>query len=345
MSNSFIASVIRRLNLNLLLVSLAGLLLVFIGLIAGTRYLYNAVFGPFPLDRAELLATTNETSRFEYYVVVEGDDHADTGYTYVSTSDSGTETIEAYYHALLVDDRLLLVKTDQSEIGNLITGALINIPSDVQDEVIAELEREMPDLKGAFLPAMLDAGNFLASGYFGLGVGALVGLLSLGGVGLALYRFAAPHAHPALKKLARFGSIDAVTGEIDSDMAMGRQQVGKKNFFTRRWLVSTVNGLQAVPYRDMIWCYKQVTQHRTNGIPTGKTFAANIYDRFGKTTIITGKEADVHQILEMIFTSAPGVVAGYSDELVKLWNQDRAKFVNAVDERRRAQTPTFGSTQ
>jgi hypothetical protein len=181
---------------------------------------------------------------------------------------------------------------------------------------------------------MLDATNFYSKGYLGLGLGVLVGLASLFAAGLALYRLINPQAHPALKALSRFGTVDAVTSEIDVDMATGQEQVGKKVHFTRRWLVSTQSSLQAMPFRDIIWCYKMITQHRTNGIPTGKTYAAHIMDRHGKNLIIIGKEAEVDQVLQKTVHSVPGVVAGFSNELSALWQKDRPRFVAAVDERR-----------
>lgn len=334
MSNDFVASTIRRMNLRLLVISLLGLLLVFAGLLLSWRYLYNFFLGPFDISRGELLALQDAGSRTQYYVTVTGDDHADTGYSYVSTTDSGKETTEHYYHALFLDDRLLLVKSPLEEIGDQVTGALVKLPSDVQNEVIGELEIEVPEIKGAFLPMMLDAMNFRTGGYFGLGAAGLFGLLSLFGGGLAAYRFTTPQAHPALKKLTNYGALESVTGEIDIEMAAPLQMVGKKITFTRRWLVSTLAGLDAMPYRDILWAYKQVTQHRTNGIPTGKAYAALVHDRHGRQISLTGKEDQVNQILETLVSQNPGMVSGFSDELVKMWKNERSRFVAAVDARR-----------
>jgi hypothetical protein len=335
MSNDFVGSIIRRLNFNTLVISLAGLLVVFLGLVLNGRYLFNMFMGPFDTTQAEVLALNDANDSLRYYINIEGDDHADTGFTYISKSDSGKETIEAYYHALVLGNEFLLVKTKLSEITNLQTGALIDMPTDVKDEVIAEIEREVPELKGAFLPMMLDTTDFRTGGFIGLGVGALVALLSGIGVLIALYRFLNPEAHPALKALKRFGNLETVINDINMEMANPHDQVNKKIHFTRGWLVSTASGLQAIPYRDMMWGYKQVTQHRTNGIPTGKTYAAHLFDRHGINITIPGKEKEVNQLLELAVRAAPGMATGYSDELSKLWQKERPRFIAAVDERRR----------
>jgi hypothetical protein len=335
MSNDFVGSTIRRLNLSMLFVSLAVLLVVFLGLVVGARYLYNMFLGPFATTQAEVLALNDADETLRYYINIEGDDHADTGFTYVSESDSGKETIEAYYHALVLGNEFLLVKTTQAEITNLQTGALIDIPTDVQNEVIAEIEREVPELKGAFLPMMLDTTNFHTNGLIGLGIGFVVAAIAGVGVLIAIVRFVNPSAHPAMKALARFGNPDMVVGQINMEMDSPHDQVGKKIHFTRGWLVNTTSGLQAAPYRDLMWCYKQITQHRTNGIPTGKSYAAYVLDKHGTQIILPGKEDQVNTMLDHIVRNAPGIVVGYSDELNTLWAKDRAGFVAAVEERRR----------
>ncbi|MFZ6027498.1 MAG: DUF6709 family protein [Chloroflexota bacterium] len=334
MSNDFVAAKIRGLNIRMLLVSLFAMGLVFAGLVLGARYLYNMLLGPFPISQVDLLARQDADDTLQYYVTVEGDDHADTGFTYVSKTDSGKETTEAYYHVLLVDENFLLIKSKTAEVDNTVTGALVNVPAETQTEVIDELEKEVPEIKGAFLPMMLDATDFHTAGYIGLGIGAIIALVAFLGAALAIYRLLTPKAHPVMKALANYGTLDTVVSEINMDMAQSAEKVGKKVHFTRRWLVSTTSSLQAMPYRDIIWCYKHVTQHRTNGIPTGKTYAMYVYDRHGKNTIIGGNEKQINQMLDLILKNVPGVVAGYSDELNNLWKKDRARFTAAVDQRR-----------
>jgi hypothetical protein len=334
MPNDFVFRTIRRLNLRLILISLTFLLVVVIGLVASRRFIYNLVKGPFPISQADILTLTDPSTRWQYYVTVTGDDKADTGYTYVSTSDSGGETTEAYYHALLIYDRLLLIKAKSTAISNQMTGALVKLTSIERDQVIAPLEMEIPQIKGAFLPMMLDATGF-RDGILGLAFAGLVGLASLAGLGLGVYRYFTPQAHPAMKALKAYGELDSVTHDIDLNMSALHTRVGKKIHFISRWLVSTKNGFAAIPYRDIIWSYKKVTQHRTNGIPTGKTYTALVYDRFGRQIAIPGKETEVDQVLENISKSALGTLFGYDANLAKNWKTERVAVAAKVDEVRR----------
>jgi hypothetical protein len=322
-----------------LLLSLGGLALVFIGLAFSMRYIINLVQGPAEIDRPTLLSVTDASAVDRYYVTITGDDTADTGFSYVTTSESGSESTDSYYLALLIDERILLVESNNPEIDLTVTGTLENIPSDIQSEVIDALELEVPEIDGLFLPVLLDDSNFASRGYLGFAVAGIVGLISLAGVGLAGFRLASPSAHRAVKALSRFGEPETVMREIDIEMAMNPVKVGGKTNFTTHWMVSTKNGLIALPYRDAMWCYKQVTQHRTNGVPTGKTYTATIYDRHGKQLTLGGNEAEVEEILNRLTSHAIGIVSGYSDDLNTLWVKERDRFISAVEERRTGGTP------
>src|SRR5215208_1342028 len=110
MTTSFIRPIIRRSNRNLLLLC-GAIALLLIGLAAfNARYLYNFFAGPLRIDRQMLLATTDPAALQRYWVTVEGDDVADTGFTQVRhNSKTGSESTTAAYMALLLDQRVLLV--------------------------------------------------------------------------------------------------------------------------------------------------------------------------------------------------------------------------------------------
>jgi hypothetical protein len=80
----------------------------------------------------------------------------------------------------------------------------------------------------------------------------------------------------------------------------------------------------------------QVTQHRTNGIPTGKTYTALVFNRYGGNISISGKEKFVNEIIQAVLRFAPGTVMGYSDEIVNFWKTNLAGFAKAVDQRRQS---------
>jgi hypothetical protein len=336
MNNSLVHSTIRRSNRNQLILCAVGALLL-VGLAAlNIRYFYNFFFGPFPADRQALLATTDAGALRQYFVKISGDQVLDTGAQEVSRNTrSGSERVTASFMALLLDDRFLIVKAQDDKETTDFTGYLEAVPSDVQTEIIADIEREVPDVRGAFLPYMLNTDSFRGTGYVALGLGIPLFGLCLWGLARAIRRTNDPSTHPILRALGRFGPPDYVAGQIDAEMLAANSKVGGVHL-TPNWLIHAAPAsLSATRIDDVVWAYKQVTQHRTNGIPTGKTYAAQIWDRHGVCITVTGKEPVVTQALEAVAQRVPWVLAGYSPELEKTWKQNRAAVVDAVEQRRR----------
>jgi hypothetical protein len=336
MTNSFVQAIIRRSNRNLLLWCAAGLVLV-VGLAAfNTRYFYNFFAGPFPIDRQALLATTDTGALRQYFVKVSGDNVIDTGVQEVSrNTKTGSETVTAAFMALVLDDRFLIVKAPDDKENTEFTGYLEAMPSDVRTDIIEDIERKVPQVRGAFLPFMLNTDSFRTPGYIGLVLGIPLFGLCIWGLARAIRRSNDAAAHPIMRALGRFGPPDYVAGQIDAEMSAENPKVGNVHL-TPNWLVQASSAsLSATRIEDIVWAYKQVTQHRTNGIPTGKTYAATIWDRHGVCITVTGKEPVVNQVLEMISRRTPWILAGYSADLEKAWKQNRAAMLDAVDQRRR----------
>lgn len=87
-------------------------------------------------------------------------------------------------------------------------------------------------------------------------------------------------------------------------------------------------------YTDLIWIYKKQTKHSVNFIPTGTTYEVVIHLRDGsETTQSAGAEA-VDQALATLAQNCPWIVAGYSEELRKLWSKSPNEFIAQVDARR-----------
>src|SRR5262245_31922891 len=336
MNNSLVYSTIRRSNRKQLILCVVGAFLL-VGLAAiNTRYFYNFFFGPFSVDRKTLLATSDAGALRQYFVKISGDQVLDTGAQEVSRNTrSGSERVTASFMALVLDDQFLIVKAPDDKETTSFTGYLEAVPSDVRTEVISDIEREVPAVKGAFLPFMLNTESFRTMGYVGLGLGIPLFGLCLWGLAQAIRRINDPSTHPILRALGRFGPPDYVANQIDAEMQTQNPKAGTVHL-TPNWLVNAAStSLSATRIDDVVWAYKQVTQHRTNGIPTGKTYAAQIWDRHGVCITVTGKEPVVNQTLEAVAQRSPWILAGFSPELEKTWKQNRAAVVEAVEQRRR----------
>jgi hypothetical protein len=338
MTNGLVYTTIRRSNRNLMFLCTAGILLI-VGLaLLNQRYFYNFFYGPISIDKPALLAIGDASTPRHYWVTVDGDNAVDTGFQEVRRK-NGNESVTASYIAVLFDDKVLLVKAPYNYGVNAslnvtqYTGYLETMPSDIRTRIVAETEEDMPELRGAFLPYILNTGSFRGTGYGALGFGIPLFVLCALGLTLVIKRRANPLAHPIMRGLSRFGSADAVAALIEAEMQTEHPNVGKLHL-TPRWLVqSTPSRLEATRLEDVVWAYKQVTRQRG-----GVTYTAQIWDRHGVCISISGKEAFVNQVLEASARRAPWMVHGYTAELDQTWKKNRASVVEVVDQRRMQMT-------
>jgi uncharacterized protein DUF6709 len=330
-----VKDVVNRSNRTLFIVCLIGLAVVIIGIVMAQNYYYNVFSGPFPISKSQAFAINSLDGLSQYYVTLNlsSKDVLDTGYQYVTT-DNGVDHVDAYYYAVRNGDHFLLVKSQNPTSETQYTGGLIPLPADVQREVIGGLEKDDPGISVQFLPFMLDAGNFKSDAYLGMAGAALIGAVCLFGLFLGIRRTSDASAHPIMKALKRYGEPDSVANQIDYEMGGSHQVVGNLHL-TPNWVVWT-SGLnyKAVRVSDVMWFYKLVTQHRTYGVPTRKTFTALIWDRYGVCLRIPNSESVVNGILQTLAQGAPTAVAGYSSEVEQTWKKNRAQFIAVVDGRR-----------
>jgi hypothetical protein len=340
MWDDFISRQIRRTNRNLLLfgsVILAGLGLLLVG---GWRDTYNFLYGPFPIENSDLVSISNPDAPKRFFLKVEGDETFRTGMREV---DSNNHTkIRAELVALVVDKRLLLVKTPSDNQQVQFTGTLTAIPPEVFNGVVHEWDQKHPDMKGAYLPFMLDATGFRKGDNLWMAAGgAGLGLLGLVLVGIPLRRKVQPENHPLLKQLAKYGMLQDIRMRIDSEM---RSEGGGEKFgamqITTNWLIhAAAYKTNAMATRDVVWAYPKITKHYHNGIPTGKTYSAIIRDSKGQSLEISGKKDSVPKLLESLQRRMPWVLVGFSKELEALWLKEKPKFFQLIEQRRAKLSP------
>jgi hypothetical protein len=336
MWDDFINGQIRRTSRNLFL--LGGAVLIILGLLlaATWRDTYNFVFGPFPIQSSELVSISNPDFPKHYFVKVQGEKSFATGMQEVDASDH--DRVRAEIIALVVEKRLLLVKTPADNHQVQFTGTLTAIPAEVSNGAVRRWNEKHPDLKGAYLPFMLDATGFRTKGdnLLVAAGGVAFGILGLVLVGIPLRRKMQPESHPLLTQLAKYGGLQDVTMRIDSEM---RSEGGGEKFgamqITTNWLINAAAyKTNVMATRDVVWAYPKVTKHYHNGIPTGKTYSAIIRDSKGQSVEISGKKDSVPKMMESLQRRMPWVLTGFSKELEALWQKEKPKFFQLVEQRR-----------
>jgi hypothetical protein len=336
--DSIVQKALRRSNRWLLILGMISLIISVVLIALTTAPYFIAKFtGPIPISNKEIVSTQVNFVQPLYFREVVGEEMFDSGYYYETyNEDTGNVTNTDYFGVLYVgSNRFLLVRTPDpiNESQTDYVGSLTTISGEIQREVIDDMMQDLGSSADGiqFLPVMLDTRDNQVMWYIGTAV--IVGMLFFGlwGTFKALQRGRDPHKHPALQKLARYGDISMVLGDIESELGMASEPVGKRLYVTRNWVVSVHgNNFQATRLSDLVWLHKHSVRQRY-----GMTHAARFYDRHGNLMGVQGRNSQAaDEMLQAVYERAPWAIAGYSNELQQAWNKERQQMIAAVDQRK-----------
>ena len=146
--------------------------------------------------------------------------------------------------------------------------------------------------------------------------------------------------HPIYVRLSVFGNDpEQLAQQIDSARQSYPPTAIGSVSISGPWMLKTSPlGLTFFFVPDVVWVYQKVTTHKTNGVPTGKSFALLVYDRHGYSAEVQSGKNNVEGLMAYFRQQCPWALSGYGDDLVKMWRSRRAELIAAVDERRKYMT-------
>ena len=335
MWDNIIGAHIRRCNRNLFAVNLLALIALIACGYGSRRYLYNVFAGPFPTS-VEALPAADPDALQRYFVSINGVTALKTGVRYVEKKKYGGESVKATYFAVKKGDRFLLVKSSEANPKTEYQGSLEPADSKIRGWFNNDLAARRLSYDDVFLPYMLDATGFRAAAYGGLLAGIPLALLALYNLRKAMARMRDFTMSPIYGQLALSGRPEDVAQAIDADFRQSRGACPVSKVDMSQWwmLRKSMFGLDVLPLNDAIWVHQKVTRHYTNGIPTGRTFAAIVSDRHGRQFAFVGREKKVMALMTTLVERLPWIAMGYSAEMENLFRSQLTQFVAAIDQRR-----------
>lgn len=347
MRQNVIEDNIARTNRNLLVTNVILLSIVTFLSWCSLRYFTNMLFGPFPISKQELAAITDPSKLQHYYVKVTGDETLDTGFEDIETRvNRKTEEVEevsikGMYLGLVVDDKVLLVKSPVRTKAVSFVGELARMPELVDTKIIGSAEQRFPGIRSRVIPALLKVEDFTTFGYVGLG--ALIVGFCLGGFNL--FRFISRNTntdnHPIWKALSMYGKPDVIAPQINTEYnEPGVVELGTA-VLTRSWILAKwMFECRPLPLTDVVWFYKHKTSRWVWFVPLPPSYAVHILSANKKRTefeMPSDKKCD--ELVQAIAQRTPWAYAGYSDELVRLWGKKPDEMIQEV---REAQSKSSG---
>lgn len=222
--------------------------------------------------------------------------------------------------------KALLVRARQpiTAAGRL-TGDLRRPNEEERDKL--SLDR-MPGL----LPMVLSVENYRSDAWGMLALGGLVALWGFLLIRTGLRRAVDPTRHWSWRQLEAYGEPQALAQQLEEEISSDGTacRIGRTRI-TSHWVVRPrFGGADAVQLDALVWAYEKVTQHRTNGIPTAKEFAAILADCNGREVVLSERKADVERLLAHIAERRPYLAFGYNEELAATYANDREQVVRWV---------------
>lgn len=87
---------------------------------------------------------------------------------------------------------------------------------------------------------------------------------------------------------------------------------------------------------ELIWAYRSVIQHKTNGVPTGKSYQLVLVMRDGSMRAVPMPSQTAEDQLVKISALLPNVVVGYDEQLAQLFNKKQYQDLAAEAARHQA---------
>ena len=281
-------------------------------------------YGCFLIEGEENTKTHQQKITHLYYIIPTGDIYA-TDYRYMSirvpaSYESKMDAISDNTGNGIISDPLRLsgkIKKLSSEDYSYFESYFKE--AGFSDEEIAQ----------ATIPYNIDvfASKASMSGVYIVLFGAGVALLIFG-----IFRIAKVAGGSSLKKLRKdIASTGYSESMIDSDYHSAKSFDKKGTLKIGRLMTYYISGsdARAIPNNKIMWAYQNTVTHRTNGVKTGTTYNVMIFDEITPKghSFSVANESIAQDMLALINTMLPWVVVGYSDELKKLYNKDRAQFL------------------
>lgn len=164
-------------------------------------------------------------------------------------------------------------------------------------------------------------------------------LLILYFVGRELYRavrvFFRPDRSEEVVYLRRLGALEEVVGQIQDELRTLTQfNYGQDVTFTKNWLVIS-NGYRFSVRRldELVWVFKKETTLKLNWIlPIWRTHSVVFRSVAGPDAESKCSKEWGQKLIAHTQEHCPGIIVGFSEEMDKAWESDRALFIAAAQE-------------
>lgn len=142
-----------------------------------------------------------------------------------------------------------------------------------------------------------------------------------------------------IKALSAGGDMNLQMADSDYQTSRGIRRDIK---IGKQYLFSTVNAKTlAIRLDKLIWAYTHETQHKKYGRTVNTTYMIMLYtDDKKKESISIPTKEDCQAILHHLSDSNPGIIIGYTEQLMNLYQKNYSEFIRLCKDRQLKEEPT-----
>ncbi len=296
--------------------------------------IYNAAFGPFPVDVNYLSSIESAWSADKYYVSIQGAAIEPTPYIIASVRSGEQPNEQSATHQvaiLVIPPKIMLVKVpkNQSATKN-VTGTICRMEKDLP-ELFKQDMKDSPDVVESMLPVMLDAGSNIGGdmALYEVVFFLLMGTGAVHGIRFLLWRN--PENHPVGKALKKFGTLREMTNLVNSE-GLTAQKYGPATLTDTFLFFPKLKELVAVKLTDIVWAYLSVSENEVK-----KPSNLTIWTRDGKKAELLISQTDRESLLKTLTERLPHIITGFDAKRWLTWRSKPQSLVDEVDARRTGQ--------
>ncbi|HEY2841751.1 MAG TPA: hypothetical protein VGJ26_21505 [Pirellulales bacterium] len=299
------------------------------------RYFKNVWYGPYEFGPSQLSAVEDPATSPEYFVRVTGKRAQDTGLQMVRRkigSDKIQEVLAGYF-ALEVGGKYLIVKREKG-IATSVAGQLTKLPPEVEHKLFEPTDAASGRTR--IYPLLLDSDEyaFKFEAYFAVFI-VLVYLALFTWLGVPVCRqMLETGSHPVSARLAAWGNPFVISQEAEKEAAGPMRRVGCWSAGDNYLIFLGLFSFDLLRLDDVVWAYKEVITHKTNGLVTSVTHQLSFHCKNLKA-IAAGRESDVDAMLAYIAGRCPWAEFGFSADLQSRFEQPNGLLVATIAARRK----------
>ncbi len=304
--------------------------------IVGSIYALNPSYwgpffrGPVVVDATGLAQAATAADNFASictpFAAVTGDKVLNTDVQEVTTYDFLISHVSAGYYALMVGDKLLIVKSSKPPTTT-VTGSLDPMPYELNTQLFSgDVD---PAVKARVYPLLLET-KYREPGFIGIFWGLLAEAIFGFFAWRSLMRLIGRQEHPAITRAKTWGDLVATSASVELELQSAVKCKSKGWTLTDNYVVQrTLFSFNVFWMEKLLWVHKKATKRSINMIPIGTRYEASLNFSDGSAEIV-GKQKRVDELLESATARAPWVVNGYSDELAAMYKKSTENFAAEV---------------